>query len=217
MAAASLKDFYVYIHRRATNGSVFYVGKGHGSRAESKFGRNAYWHRVTKKHGFKAEIVLAGLQEWFAFELERDLIAYYGRDSLCNLTDGGDGTAGVTPWNLGKPHKPETRAKLSQAAKLRDPASMVRVITEAAKKNLSEKAKGRRHTDAARLKMSAQQQGRKHSDETKKKISESKVGVKREPFSEEWRHKLGNSFRGKKRPEHAEKLRAIWRQRQLEK
>lgn len=211
MAVASLRDFYVYIHRRATDGSVFYVGKGHGSRATSKFGRNAYWSRIVKRHGFVAEIVLSGLQEWFAFEFERELIAYYGRSTLCNMTDGGDGTSGMPAWNRGKPHGTETRAKISAAAKMRDPASMVRVMPESAKRAISEKAKGRLHTEAAKQKMSRSQQGRKHSEETRRKIAESKIGKKREPFSEEWRKKLGDSSRGKKRPGHAEFMRDAWR------
>lgn len=47
------------------------------------------------KHGLIVEIVESGMQEWWAFEMERELIAYYGRENLCNLTDGGDGVSGA--------------------------------------------------------------------------------------------------------------------------
>lgn len=93
------QDFYVYLHRRLSNGEVFYVGKGYGSRSHSLKSRSRYWHSIVKKHGYTVEIVACGLQEWYAFELEQELIAYYGRKDcgygqLCNLTDGGEGSSG---------------------------------------------------------------------------------------------------------------------------
>ena len=36
--------FYVYTHRRASNGVVFYVGKGHGRRAYVKSHRGKWWN-----------------------------------------------------------------------------------------------------------------------------------------------------------------------------
>lgn len=86
--------YYVYLHKKL-NGEVFYIGKGKGKRAYSKHNRNPYWENVVKKHGFVAEIVLADLQEWYAFELEKDLISYYGLKSeggtLVNIVPGGGG------------------------------------------------------------------------------------------------------------------------------
>ncbi len=87
-------DFYVYLHRRATDGRVFYVGKGTRKRAFSKFGRSEYWHRIVKKHGFFVEIAQDKMQQWWALELEMQLIAFYGKKNLCNMTDGGDGATG---------------------------------------------------------------------------------------------------------------------------
>jgi hypothetical protein len=99
------QDFYVYLHRKATTGEVFYVGKGRDKRAWTHKSRNVYWHRVAKKHGVLVEILRDGLQEWAALELEIDYIALYGRKStgfgpLINLTDGGDNP----------PHTPESIA-----------------------------------------------------------------------------------------------------------
>lgn len=90
----------MYVHKKKTNGEVFYVGKGSGDRAWSKAGRNELWVRTTKKHGFTVEIVLDNLQEWYAFELEKDLISLHGRVSngtgkLVNMTDGGEGLSGA--------------------------------------------------------------------------------------------------------------------------
>jgi hypothetical protein len=104
MADSIVKDFYVYLHRRATDGCVFYVGKGAGRRAWQKTSRNKHWKNIVKKHGLTVEIFQSGLQEWAAFEFECDLIALYGRQNLCNLTDGGEGPSGVK-WNYEKRKK----------------------------------------------------------------------------------------------------------------
>ena len=93
-----MKSYLVYLHRRATDGKVFYVGKGSSAkRAKSKSNRGNYWKRIVAKHGYTIEFYATGLQEWYAFELEKELIAYYGRENLCNLTDGGEGTSGRVP------------------------------------------------------------------------------------------------------------------------
>lgn len=102
---------YVYVHRRADDGNVFYVGKGsYPERAYERSSRNKYWHRVAEKHGLVVEIVARFETDKLAQQCERDLIAFYGRKSLTNLTDGGDGCAGIDP-------SPEARQKLSEAAK----------------------------------------------------------------------------------------------------
>ena len=38
--------FYTYVHRTADTGSVFYVGKGKGQRAYTKFNRTKFWTHV---------------------------------------------------------------------------------------------------------------------------------------------------------------------------
>lgn len=91
--------YYVYIHRKADTKEVFYVGKGNGNRAYTKVNRSNLWKNVVKKHGYIVEFVEVGLQEWAAFELEVERIAYYGRrdlnqGSLVNFTDGGEGSSG---------------------------------------------------------------------------------------------------------------------------
>lgn len=87
--------FYVYVHRKLTNNHIFYVGKGCGYRSHDKTGRNDYWNKIINKHGFSVEIVLKNLTESQAFNLEIELIKFYGRDRLCNLTDGGEGVSGA--------------------------------------------------------------------------------------------------------------------------
>lgn len=86
-----MSKYYVYLHKRADNGSVFYVGKGSGNRAyESKY-RNTHWQRVVAKYGFTVEIYRSGMAETESLELEKQLIQKYGRDNLTNMTDGGEG------------------------------------------------------------------------------------------------------------------------------
>ena len=49
--------FYTYIHRRNDSNNIFYIGKGCDRRHLSSLGRNKFWMRIVKKHGFTAEIV----------------------------------------------------------------------------------------------------------------------------------------------------------------
>ena len=109
------RDFYVYAHKRATTGEIFYIGKGNGRRAYDKQMRNRYWHHIVNKNGYTVEIVQDGLQEFAALELERDLIALHGRKDcklgpLVNGTEGGDGGSGIILST-------ETIEKMSEASK----------------------------------------------------------------------------------------------------
>jgi len=92
-------DFYVYIHKKKTNGEVFYVGKGRNKRAWSSSSRSRFWRAVVDKCGFDVQIIFSGLSEDDAFRHEIELISVYGRrdkgeGSLVNLSDGGEGCAG---------------------------------------------------------------------------------------------------------------------------
>lgn len=88
------KKYYVYVHRRSTDGTVFYVGKGQGRRAWNSSKRSQYWKNIATKHGRTVGIVMRFDNEVCAFSMECALIKFYGRASLCNLTIGGDGTSG---------------------------------------------------------------------------------------------------------------------------
>lgn len=101
----------VYVHRRADDGRVFYVGKGaRDDRATYFKKRNPYWCAVASKHGVTVEIVARFETDALACECEQELIAWYGRENLTNLTDGGEGSVAVAV-------SAETRAKLSELAK----------------------------------------------------------------------------------------------------
>lgn len=119
------RRFYVYVHRRKSDGSVFYVGKGCGPRHKVAFGRSKWWHRTAKKHGWKSEIIAFGLTNSEAMAMEAKEIA--SRQSLVNLTSGGEGfeihpdaKERMRAAKLGKRQSPEHAAK-SRSAKLGKP------------------------------------------------------------------------------------------------
>ena len=112
---------YVYVHRKKTNGCIFYVGKATGTRGWQTTGRNSIWHRIAEKHGVISEIVLDNMDEGSAFTLEKDLIAYYGKlcdqtGILSNITDGGEGLLGNKP-SESSILKQKASFKMSQKAK----------------------------------------------------------------------------------------------------
>ncbi len=96
-----------------------------------------------------------------------------------NLTDGGEGTAGVE-------RTPETRAKISAAKK--NPSAETRA-------KMSAVHKGKPLSDEHRAKIGASGKGRKNSPETKAKMSAVHKGV---PKSPEHKAKLAAANTGKK-------------------
>lgn len=90
------KDYCVYAHCKKDTNEVFYIGKGLPKRARSgSFShRNEHWVRIVKKHGFYPVILYKNLSEQDAFDIEIKLIKEIGRENLCNITDGGEGTSG---------------------------------------------------------------------------------------------------------------------------
>jgi len=103
--------FYVYTHRRLTDGLVMHVGKGSNNRYLTKNGRNEYWEKTTIKHGIVVEILREGMSEVCSLTLEKIIIAKYRAlgHPLTNMTDGGQGISGF--------HREKT---FSERAKLRD-------------------------------------------------------------------------------------------------
>lgn len=161
-------DFYVYLHRKLGSGDVFYVGKGFGDRAWRATGRNQFWLRTVAKYGYTVEIVQRDMQEWWAFEMERDLIAVHGRHRLANLTDGGDGTSGMR-------HSNSARSRMSLAKTGRPLGPM----SEDHKRKISEAQAGKPrqgHNEHARAKISAALRLRNRTDETGRRISASLTG-----------------------------------------
>lgn len=125
--------YYVYTLARP-DGNIFYVGKGTGKRIaeherQARRGVNSHKCYIIRKiweNGGKVvrAIVYRTDNEQEAYDYEARLIADIGRDNLCNLTDGGDGSDGrtLTPEQLerhSRVHKekwtPELRQQLRES------------------------------------------------------------------------------------------------------
>jgi hypothetical protein len=91
----------VYIHKRKDTGDVFYVGIGRSERRAYVIQhRSEWWKRIVKKYGYIVEILLSDISWDEACVKEKELINFHGRanlgnGTLCNLTDGGEGTINV--------------------------------------------------------------------------------------------------------------------------
>lgn len=185
------QSFYVYLHIRATNGVVFYVGKGSGGRYKSKRNRNTHWKNIVAKHGLQIQIIADGLTEQEAFDLERATIEKIGRASLCNLTDGGEGGSG-------RIHSDEQRQNISRGTKkaFENPAII---------EKLRQAQLGRKHSNETKSKQRDAKVGKPRSLETIQKIRAAKIGKKP---SEEARRKMSESRKGRKHTQSAiEKMR----------
>ena len=109
---------YVYTHTRLDTNEVFYVGIGTQDnyiRASRTANRSVFWKNITKKTGWKVDIVFDNLSWEDACEKEKQLISFYGRKDigtgiLVNHTNGGDGSNG-------RIFSKETRKKMSMTRK----------------------------------------------------------------------------------------------------
>lgn len=168
--------FYVYFHRRDSDGSIFYVGKGTGNRAWREHGRSEYWMRVRKKHGLKVDIHKEGMTEKDAHKEEMKMIKEIGRKRLCNHTNGGEGMSGYR-------HKPKTIALYSIQR-------LGRKHTKEACKKMSEQRKGVKKSEEHIKNMSKSLAGRKFTEEHRKKLSESVRAIN---FNPDWGVRSGKA------------------------
>jgi len=159
MATDPLKPiFYVYQHRKADTGEIFYVGKGMGRRAYDSFHRSKYWKNIVAKHGLIVEFIKENITEPESLELEILTIDSFRQNGLqiINMTDGGDGTTGYT-------HTPEHKKKMSSILSGENNPRYGKVGTR----------KGAVATPETVEKLRLSHMGKKHSEEQKKKIQES--------------------------------------------
>jgi hypothetical protein len=127
-----MNNFYVYVHYRNDTLQPFYVGKGTGKRYKSNR-RNTYWKNIVNKVGYTPMIIENFLTEEESFELEKYYIQHFGRNNLCNMTDGGEGVSGVIRTK-------ETRKKIGESHKGKK-------HTQESKKKISEINKGKKFTE----------------------------------------------------------------------
>ena len=190
--------FYVYLHKRKDNGSIFYVGKGCGYRLNSKQGRSDYWRRVVKKAGgYDAVKLFTTEDEELSYFVEAELIDKLKSIGvkLVNLSDGGEGGA------AGAKRSCEFKKAISERQKGKP------------RPDVSIALKGMKKSEAHRNALRISKTGFKASEETKAKMSKTRIG-KPSPMlgkkhSEEAKAKIGaaqkgekNHWYGKKIPEH---------------
>ena len=181
----SLLDKVVYRHRRNDNYTVFYVGIGSPQRPYVKNKRSIFWKNIVKKYGYTIEILAENISIEDAQDLEKLLIQEYGRldletGTLCNLTDGGEGTCNVTP---------EVRKKISERRKgvsvfpvgykmSKDHCLSISL----AKKGITSTFKGKKHTEEAKAIIKEKRAKQVFSAETLVKKSNAVKGAKN-PFA----------------------------------
>lgn len=210
---------YTYALSDPRNGNVFYVGKGKGRRLSIHF-----WHAKRKNHyngklqnkinkieglglSVIAEKIFEHEDEWPAQMVEILAIAFYGREHLCNLTDGGEGATNLDP-NVRKKMSAQMSGEknpmfgrkysdeeIAQKAAILDAARELantpeaiakrvakqrgRKLPEAQRVHLSALRKGQKIPDHVRAALIAANTGRKPSADTRTKISQSKLGIPR--------------------------------------
>lgn len=203
--------FYTYVHLRADDWRVFYVGKGTGPRAYKTSRRNKHWQHVVAKHGYVVELCCLFETDAEAQEHERFLIACFRQIGapLTNMTDGGDGAAGMRP-------SPEALQKRSLAlrGKKRTAETRKRMSVAAAGRKMSPEAVEKSRAANTGRKLSAEHvekvrtalRGRKQSPELIEKRAAALRGQKRSP---EVCAKFSETRKGKKQsPEHVAKAQA---------
>ena len=197
-------EYYLYRHIRLDKDEPFYIGIGKKrenfntynqefERAYSRSHRNKHWKNIVANTEYQVDIVYE-CNDWEEIKRkENEFIALYGRrdlgkGSLCNMTDGGEGTngwiandeikkkisegrMGIPSWNKGMKLSQEIRANMSKAQKGLKKISMPVEV----RNKISQTTKGRLKSEEWKLNMSKTTMGRKPSQETVNKIRRTKI------------------------------------------
>ena len=172
-----MTSFYIYVHTKTTDNSIFYVGRGNGCRMTRTDSRNKHWKNIVAKHGFFAEIIEDNLSSEQANEREIFWIKKFKDEGhqLANITVGGAGTSG---WK-----RPKEQCE-----------------------RISQSLTGKKWDDARKKAWAGNTNalGCSRTDEQKEFVSNLH---KNKPKSEEHRRKLSESLKGRKLTEDQIELR----------
>lgn len=189
--------FYVYAYLRTKDLTPYYVGKGKDDRAWQKS------HSVIVPKDLTRIVMLeTNLTELGAFAIERRMIRWYGRKDLGtgilhNQTDGGDGSAGIIPWNKGI----VTGSFLSEKGR-----KTISKANKDIKKNHGDKVStallGKPKSEEHKKKLSDAGKGnipwnKGQSKETNEKIEQYANSLKGRCFTDDHRAKLSEAHKGK--------------------
>jgi hypothetical protein len=176
-------EHYTYIHRRADDGKIFYVGKGKGRRAWSKNPRSDWWKRAAAKHGLVVQICARWDTAAEAYEHEKLLIDCFRsfQSPLVNTAEGGLGS-------MGHRFTEEQKANLSLVAKRR---GVLRCFIEAG----AAACRGQKQDPEVVARRSAKTRGQKRTPEQRAHMSERRKGI---PRTKEAVEKTAAKLRGRK-------------------
>jgi hypothetical protein len=153
----------VYQHRRKDSNEVFYIGIGKNkNRAYIKTKRNKHWNNIVKKCDYEVDILIEECSWEQACEIEKYLIADYGRadlglGGLVNMTNGGEGLINpsklirqkIANSKIGTKQSKETIEKIIKSKKGKKGPNKNRKLDSEWKNNISVamigKNKGKNH------------------------------------------------------------------------
>jgi hypothetical protein len=155
------------------NKEVYYVGIGNKEiRAYHKGSRSDIWKRYYNKYGLLVDILCKNISIEEAKNIEKYLISFYGKNQLCNRTDGGEGFFG------GK-HSEETKLKIINANKGRKASEETKLKMSLSSKGHNRRPKGTwKQSDESKSKISNSVKGKKKSKYFCEQVKKSKQGYK---------------------------------------
>jgi len=213
--------FCTYLHRRASDGAVFYIGKGVKSRPWQRSHRNRWWVSVSLAHGVAVEVLALWRTNEEACEHEKFLVrCFRGLGApLCNLTDGGEGAVGrrhtdeakarISRAKKGVPLRPEHAAKISEYMRGRPKSEQQKSRMSAARKGCKKTPeevasylpalRAAMALPEVRAKIASAAKGRVLSAETRAKMSAARAGRVQSPEERAMRSESLKRFHEKKR------------------
>lgn len=239
MGTIASPRFYVYVLARP-DGTPFYVGKGQKSRVQDheREARNGHHcqkcHTIRKiwKQGGQVQkyIIFTTDDEQEALDYERTTIALYGRATLANIADGGQGSTGYTPTPEQRARRgasvkaarstSESRAKSSAATRAawQDPEKRERRLSALRAKLASPEYREKKRQEAnARYKNPAERESQSHrmqdvlsTPEMRQKLSVAQQGSKKPGISAAHKKRYADPA---VRAEHSERMKAWWAKR----